>query len=49
MKIIRAGDISFLKIYEVFKSTKDKTGFINNIQKLADDKEIGTNVLIVLL
>ena len=43
--IIRAGDISFLKIYEVFKQTKDKAAFITNIKKLADDKEIGLAIL----
>eukprot|EP00828_Plagiopyla_frontata_P034934 TRINITY_DN4558_c0_g1_i2.p1 TRINITY_DN4558_c0_g1~~TRINITY_DN4558_c0_g1_i2.p1 ORF type:complete len:504 (-),score=100.24 TRINITY_DN4558_c0_g1_i2:5-1516(-) len=39
-KIILKGDISFLKIYEDFKKTKEKAVFIKNISKLADDKEI---------
>lgn len=40
-KIIRAGDISLLKIYQEFTKHKNKDHFINALIKLAEEKSLG--------
>lgn len=40
-KIIRAGDISLLKLFQEFKNHKNKDDFINQLINLAEAKILG--------